>query len=129
MDRTSTNRIDENSLTKGQLRKLNALRKSVGDNIGERAFAEWLALQRATGEKPDRNATVIVEALWPFVEEGQAHCSAEWLHRETRAWAHHRGAGVSVDLPGAAAGALTGRSGIIGRCSGRFARSASIPSK
>ena len=71
MDRTSTNRIDENSLTKGQLRKLNALRKSVGDNIGERAFAEWLALQRATGEKPDRNATVIVEALWPFVEEGR----------------------------------------------------------
>ena len=65
------NRIDEHTLTKGQLRKLNALRKSVGDKIGERAFAEWLALQPATGEKPDRNVTAIVEALWPLVEQGR----------------------------------------------------------
>ena len=36
-------RIDESALTKGQRRKLNALRKSVGDEVGERAFAEWLA--------------------------------------------------------------------------------------
>ena len=71
MDRTSTNRIDESALTKGQLRKLNALRKSVGDRIGERAFAEWLALQPATGERPDRNAAAIVEALWPLVEQGR----------------------------------------------------------
>ena len=35
--------IDESTLTKGQLRKLNSLRKSVGNDIGERAFAEWLA--------------------------------------------------------------------------------------
>ncbi len=32
----------EKNLTKGQLRKLNALRKSVGPAIGERAFVEWL---------------------------------------------------------------------------------------
>ena len=32
--------IDESALTKGQLRKLNALRNSVGDEVGERAFAE-----------------------------------------------------------------------------------------
>ena len=37
--------INESSLPKGQLRKLNALRKSVGNDIGERAFAEWLAAQ------------------------------------------------------------------------------------
>ena len=34
--------IDESTLTKGQVRKLNALRKSVGDAIAEEAFAKWL---------------------------------------------------------------------------------------
>jgi hypothetical protein len=29
--------IDESTLTKGQVRKLNALRKSVGDDIAEEA--------------------------------------------------------------------------------------------
>ena len=41
---TITSSIDESALTKEQLRKLNVLRKSVGPDIGERAFAEWLAL-------------------------------------------------------------------------------------
>ena len=36
MDQTSSDRIDEGALTKGQLRKLNALRKSVGEG-GRRA--------------------------------------------------------------------------------------------
>ena len=31
--------IDQSTLTKGQVRKLNALRKSVGDDIAEDAFA------------------------------------------------------------------------------------------
>ena len=62
--------IDESTLTKGQLRKLNALRKSVGDEVGERAFAEWLALQGAAGPKPDSNAATIVDRLWPMVEQG-----------------------------------------------------------
>ena len=39
MDRASSKGIDEGSLTKGQLRKLNALRKTVSDEIGERTFA------------------------------------------------------------------------------------------
>ena len=43
MDGTSSSGIDESTLTKGQRRKLNALRKSVGDEIGERTFAEWRA--------------------------------------------------------------------------------------
>ena len=34
--------IIQTDLTKGQIRKLNALRKSVGPDIGERAFAQWL---------------------------------------------------------------------------------------
>ena len=33
---TTANVMDEGALTKGQLRKLNALRKSVGEEIGER---------------------------------------------------------------------------------------------
>lgn len=61
--------IDESTLTKGQLRKLNALRKSVGDEVGERAFAEWLASQEA-GQEPDGNAATIVDTLWPMVQEG-----------------------------------------------------------
>ena len=34
--------IDEKTLTKGQLRKLNALRKSLGDKIADKAFAQWM---------------------------------------------------------------------------------------
>ena len=55
MDRASSKGIDEGSLTKGELRKLNALRKSVGDDIGERTFATWLASQgvdRRAGSAP-----------------------------------------------------------------------------
>ena len=63
-------KIDETTLTKGQLRKLNALRNSVGDEVGERAFAEWLAVQEPATGKPDGNAAMIVDTLWPMVEEG-----------------------------------------------------------
>ena len=63
--------IDESVLSKGQLRKLNALRKSVGNEVGEKAFAEWLALRRRAEDEADRNAAVIVDALWPMVEEGR----------------------------------------------------------
>lgn len=61
--------IDESTLTKGQLRKLAALKNSVGDEIGERAFTEWLASQGA-GKEPDGNAAKIVDMLWPMVQEG-----------------------------------------------------------
>ncbi len=70
MDGTSAGGIDERALTKGQLRKLRALRKSVGDGIAERAFAEWLASQAGSAEKTDANATTIVDMLWPLVEQG-----------------------------------------------------------
>ena len=62
--------IDESTLTKGQLRKLNALRKSVGNEIGEKAFAEWLASQKGAESRIDPNAGVIADALWPMVEQG-----------------------------------------------------------
>ena len=43
--RKGSARINESKLTKGQIRKLNALRKSVGDALGEEAFGKWLAHQ------------------------------------------------------------------------------------
>ena len=43
MLQASSKRIDGSTLTKGQLRKLNSLRRSVGDDIGESAFADVVA--------------------------------------------------------------------------------------
>jgi hypothetical protein len=40
--------IDHSTLTKGQIRKLNALRKSIGDDIAEDAFAKWMKSQTKT---------------------------------------------------------------------------------
>ena len=37
--------IKETSLNKGQIRKLNALRKSVGVKFGEEVFGKWLKEQ------------------------------------------------------------------------------------
>ena len=69
MGEDSPPQFDESSLTKGQRRKLNALKKSVGDEIGERAFAEWLSSQgSAANSRIDKNAALIVDTLWPFVK-------------------------------------------------------------
>jgi hypothetical protein len=40
--------IDHATLTKGQVRKLNSLRKSVGDDIAEDAFGKWMKSQSKT---------------------------------------------------------------------------------
>ena len=56
--------IDESALTKGQIRKLNALRKSVGDEIGEEAFTKWLAAQsKITKKARDPVADTLALAL------------------------------------------------------------------
>ena len=65
----ATSTIDESALTKGQLRKLRALRKSVGADIGDRAFADWRAAQAAPASD-DARAARIAGALWPLVENG-----------------------------------------------------------
>ena len=62
--------IDESGLTKGQARKLNALRKSIGKEIADRIFLEWLTSQPAAGAVPDESATTIVDTLWPLVQQG-----------------------------------------------------------
>ena len=71
MDRTSESGIDESALSKGERRKLNALRKSVGAEIGERTFLEWLSSRSTGSEKEDPNAGTIINTLWPLVEEGR----------------------------------------------------------
>ena len=56
--------IDQSTLTKGQVRKLNALRKSVGDDIAEDAFGQWMVNQSKTPkEVRDPVADAIVAAL------------------------------------------------------------------
>ena len=57
-------------LTKGQLRKLNALRKSLGKGIADKAFAEWFASLPVDMPKlGDKNAEAIAELLTPPVLE------------------------------------------------------------
>ena len=71
MAKRSSIDIDESSLTKGQRRKRDALRKSVGDEIGDRAFAAWLASQPAEDRaEVDENAALIADTLWPLIEQG-----------------------------------------------------------
>ena len=57
-------KIQERDLNKGQLRKLTALRKSLGKGIADNAFTEWLAsVPTVTTEPADNNAEAIAELL------------------------------------------------------------------
>ena len=56
--------IDQSTLTKGQIRKLNALRRSIGDDIAEDAFGKWMKTQSNTPkEVHDPVADALVAAL------------------------------------------------------------------
>ena len=62
--------FDENQLAKGHLRKLEALRKSLGTDIADEAFAKWIPRQ----SKPvpeDRNAAAMAGALMQLIEQGK----------------------------------------------------------
>ncbi len=65
--------IDEENLTKGQIKKLNVLRKSVGDSIGEKAFESWLKLQPVKGgsEPGDKNAELVAATLGKLCGAGK----------------------------------------------------------
>ena len=63
--------IDESTLTKGQLRKLNALRKSLGPAIADEAFSKWLAQPANDEPQADENARVIADTLWGLIQEGR----------------------------------------------------------
>ena len=64
--------FNEAALTKGELRKLNALKKSVGDQIGEKAFVQWLRnkTKSATTFPRDQNAEIIADTLGKLVQDG-----------------------------------------------------------
>ncbi len=62
--------LDESALTKGQLRKLNALRSSIGSTIADEAFAKWLDQEREV-QQTDGNAETISDALWSLVQDGK----------------------------------------------------------
>ncbi len=63
--------IDESKLTKMELRKLNALRKSVGDRIGARAFTEWQRTRPAPKKAAsvDRAAAAIAGAVEKLIAD------------------------------------------------------------
>lgn len=59
--------MDETTLTKVQFRKLNALRRLVGDKLGKEAFTKWVEQQAAAAAaKADPVAEKIEEALAGF---------------------------------------------------------------
>lgn len=69
MPRGKPARINVKKLTKGQLRKLKALRKSLGDEIADRAFAQWYARQGMSNVvAADKNASAIALTLWKLVQ-------------------------------------------------------------
>ena len=64
--------LSESDLTKGQVRKLNALRKSIGDSLAEEAFAKWLTHQESEkkeSHRPDPVAELISETLKPLLKK------------------------------------------------------------
>ena len=74
MAKNISSSFEDKRLTKGQLRKLNALRKSLGDEIANKAFAEWLQTQpsaTAPESERDKNADLISSTLWDLVDKGK----------------------------------------------------------
>ncbi len=66
-------KIDETKLTKGEVRKLNALRKSIGDDLGEKAFAAWLKerpMPSSQAAPSDATAEAIAAAVMALIEDG-----------------------------------------------------------
>ena len=57
--------MNKKSITKGQQRKLNALRKSLGNQIADKAFKEWLKQQakQAPAERADPVVNKLLAAL------------------------------------------------------------------
>lgn len=66
----SASKIDEKALSKGHLRKLTALRKSLGADIADAAFAQWLEQNpAASAAAGDPNAEMISDALMKLVTD------------------------------------------------------------
>ena len=63
--------IKEKSLSKGQIRKLNALRKSVGVKLGEDAFGKWLKEQAKAKAVPKVQSDPVAEKILNAVKSLQ----------------------------------------------------------
>ena len=63
--------IDETALTRMEIRKLNMLRTSIGDELGTRTFLQWLRDKPALGVqgRPDKTAAAIAEAVERLIAE------------------------------------------------------------
>lgn len=61
--------INESELSKGELRKLTALRKSLGDDIADKAMAEWIRTKPTAVSLVDPVAVKIEEALASFAND------------------------------------------------------------
>ena len=61
-------KVDEAELTKGEVRKLAALRNSLGQEIADEAFAKWKARQERADPTRDPNVQTMEEALNPLVD-------------------------------------------------------------
>ncbi len=63
--------IDEKGLTKGEARKLNALRKSIGDKLADDAFSKWLKQKTSAKSVDDVDpvAAKIAEAVKPLAKD------------------------------------------------------------
>ena len=69
MPQTVSPEFDENTLPKGQLRKLNALRKSLGNDIANRAFGQWIRAQaKRNAGAVDKGAELIEEAVASIIK-------------------------------------------------------------
>lgn len=65
----SVSGVDEKTLTKGELRKLNALKRSIGDELANEAFAKWYAAQGNSHNIEDPNIQMIEKALNPLIKK------------------------------------------------------------
>ncbi len=85
MPRKSRKRtIDRNKLTRMQLRKLNALTKSVGDEIGEHAFREWLKSLPKPNNGADANVELMTDALAAIRDQLKFSRGGSYLVRQGR---------------------------------------------
>ena len=62
-------KINEKALNKGHMRKLTALRKSLGPKIADKAFGGWLSQQKSSaGSSEDKNAAMIEAAIAKLIK-------------------------------------------------------------
>ena len=77
-------KIDEAALTKGELRKLNALRKSIGEELANEAFIKWYTDQTGGEDISDPNIELIENALSPLMDKIRIPRGAAYAVRRGR---------------------------------------------